>query len=763
MKISLILSLFFSCCIAYASKCREIKNDLLALENKLQNSCINSDKNADCCRPCVRGDCSLESLKRKCVKKKDLYSRYNTKLAQLIIAEGIQSLRLGIHNNYNALNDLSEKHIATAEKRVNELTHSLDKANLLYLALYTNNDEQGNQANQNNRGDVSTLFANYSSEQPVESFVLTQCKQMQFSAMKFCKEFKDYKKSHPTKYPEFLKTLKGFLSADNVYVSNDETRISRFQTYQDKLNITTRFKGENISQTPYEFLKGTKSDHYQKIIALKAELFKLKNTDLAPEQERLIKTKILKQANALDKINIQYRPLPDNQFVYEQETINFLTKNFDDTFEQLQLPGLLIEGDFKDHFIKSAKRVHQDLKRHAFVMQKLAKSHDCNNVQCLAYKCSAGRNTAGILDACTEIDFFIEHQQAKKKIDTAKACLDNTTNNAKLACLEAQVPPDSDIGKIKKELAQLDSALRMQDNTDLSRVLNMKKAMGLKALEINKCVDHYKDTIDGIQSLDCGRSSDLAQDTKSYNFAVDGTKVALNLSRNLIQANLSQLGHDNQLKNLTQDFVRDCESGKYDQDSICQYYLDEEEWKRDYDKAQAALLKKRQVERRKRELRNQELDAQNDIRYGQEAVKQFFASTALYSMPLIGLATQTSIMKTQSAQAKMNITWQKNRILNNIQQFSQTQNQQQNFTATNFGVPQLGTSLGDYQSFQAENQVGALRRKSPFQFRMSIPGPVNLNNLMQTTTENRLKKQSTTRNQQKISFFLAPSFSEKSP
>ncbi len=94
--------------------------------------------------------------------------------------------------------------------------------------------------------------------------------------------------------------------------------------------------------------------------------------------------------------------------------------------------------------------------------------------------------------------------------------------------------------------------------------------------------------------------------------------------------------------------------------------------------------------------------------------------------------TQTSVQRSKTRFAQESITMQKNLILENLSRLSQNQQDPipADFVATNFGATQMGTTLGDYQNFQATSQSHIFSSYSPLQFRMHIPRQIDAERLI---------------------------------
>ena len=293
----LFLILSFYSFTTLAVTCQDLKIDLLAVEDSLQNSYLKMASGGECCEPCMDGmkdDCKNGVYNLQCIKKKDLEALYNSKMAELIIAEGIHALALGIETNHNALNDLTKENLKTAEEKIIKLEESLQKANLLYLALFPNksNDKDALQIRKSNDGDFATLLSAYSSSMSIEAYISKQCASSQFSAMSFCSEIKKTKKDNPKLHKNFLETLTGFLTADSKVIDFDDNRRSRYEVYQEKLKITETDNGQTREQTPKEYYE---SENYQLIKSLKSKLAELRlSGNSAPKKKEIGKEKVAK-------------------------------------------------------------------------------------------------------------------------------------------------------------------------------------------------------------------------------------------------------------------------------------------------------------------------------------------------------------------------------------------------------------------------------------------------------------------------------------
>lgn len=682
--------------------CNNIKNDLLAIETEIQNSCINKGSDGKCCPICVGDDCDKKIYDLQCIARKDLDALYNSKMAELIIEEGLTSIMLALANNHMALNDLKYEQIKKADDYINGLEQNLVKADLLYNGLKENTED-------GNTGDRSTFFNKYSeSKKNLDIFIKDNCQSPQFSHMKFCERVTFYKENHPDFYKEFLLTLEGFLQTDRKVADFDDARKVRYETYQEKLKIKV---GDKLF-TPDEF---SKSAQYLKMKELKNLLSNYRVDTHSPETRKIKAKEILKKANALDRVDIHFNPTSTDN----RRTTLFLQQQFDLPFAQVDMPALVIEGDFKEHFDHAITRSKLDKAQNEKALLTKSKEVGCYDVSCIESKCDAS-TSENVLWLCEELKIYKEQETAINHLNKAKSCLNEKKFNDKKTCLMGLGAHQKSLKTLRKELADLEKARWLQDNNENFKKLNIQKSMGIYALEKNSCRDHSPYTIDGVHETDCLPQKTLVPDYEAYQMSLNGQKISLQYENQLLKETLASLKVND--KDLTQKFVKDCQEENHSQNSLCQYYVDNDLWKQRLDNEYKA---------RKNIVRMPPPEDEGPD-YTGIATDQLIKSSALYSVPLISSYAQTWMMQSSTKSAINSIKTYDDFYMSYYKSYMEGQN---NTQYTNYGLSQFGTSYNDYSNFQLNNQSTIFKNPSNlFQSSLTVPSPVNLSQLIQAKT-----------------------------
>ena len=697
--------------------CTDIKNDLLALEYKLQNSCMKVGSDGLCCPPCIGAECNQSKNRNlNCMTKKDLEAEYNKKMAELIIQEGILSLSLGIESNHNALSDLSEKHIKDAQKYMDNMEESLDKADLLYLALYNNKDKDGQTAK--TKDDESTIFAeyhHYPNKDNIEAYVEDKCALAQFSSMKFCSKFKELKQKNPNNFEAALETLKGFLKADTIMSNDDGVRKEKYKNYQVQLKI----KQDTKVMTPGKFKE---SGPYKSLANLNKKLQAYKGSSKSKQNAE----DILKMANKIKKITVGYK-LEDTTDTAGADvsmdntpTTNFFRENFSLPLKQLDLPSLIMDGDYKDHFKNSYERVSIDLKKHEqALLVGPANSGECKgkNINCFKQKCKNSRPSS--IGICGDYYRYTKHEKVKEKLSTAYSCITNkgSTPDKKRECLqEVNENSTTSIAKLREELKNLERSRQIQDGHEVFAKLNLKKAMGIHALKSNYCTDHIQKTISisGVDKTDCGRDPNLSKGYEAYQLGVKSQEITIALNNQILNQDLAKLGWDGEdSKNLQKEFRERCKTDREEVGSLCQYYEDEEAW------AQAV--------REDREARKNAIKIvpikEKEPSYFKDATKTFATSFLNNSAPLIQSFFALQAQEYQTVNQISAIQNYDMAYMNSYNNFVNLSNSENGTYFSNFGSQNNGTSYSSLSSFQ--NKSTPYRDpNNPFQLSLNYKAPV---------------------------------------
>lgn len=702
--------------------CNDIKNNLLFLELKLQNSCERIQPDGSCCDiddGLNQDEKNKGSFNPQCITKKDLEAKYNQKMAELVIAEGFASMALAIEANHNALNDLTRKQIDKAKEKVEKLEKSLFIADLFYHATFDNTTTNGNK----NLGYTAILFEDYDPSQNLEDFINQKCISVQFSNMPFCDKMTNSKNN--LAYPDFLITLKGFLDLDDNTFSTSFDRNERFKKYQQSLAIKL---GSNTSTlSPSDFLM---SKHYKKILDLKDKLIKYGE---APTQGKA--TQILNLSKEIGPISVGYEISKDDPSIH---TSQFLEKNFNDPLKQLDLPSLIIDGDFKEYFEGTKMKVSIDYNIHEKAFLERLKNNpydDCSDLNCAQKKCQ-NKSQPGI-GICPEYHSLIKHENVVKTLDQAAQCMQpSKKTDDKKNCLAKLAPKESSISTLKSELKRLAELRKRQDAASPFTELNLEKSMALHALSSNYCQDHFKKfSLNGIQHTDCGVSLELASDYEAYQLNIDGEHISISLNNQLMQETLAKLGKASDMNTLEKQFTAYCKEDRPGANTICNYYKDKEAFAVSMKNAQ--IIRERAAKRRAQRSKQASLKEEqknNWVSGAKSFTKSFIKGLVNNSAPLVQSYFSLQAQEMQTANQLTAIQSYNTAYMNSLNAYLNANDPNNSQYFSSWGEQNLGSNYQSLSTFQQSNQSFAFRNpNNPLNFSFSIPGPVNPSDLIQTS------------------------------
>ena len=702
-----ILSFLFPFYI-FGINCQDIKTDLLALENKIQNTCIDQKEDGSCCNLCEEGseNCDQNNIKLRCIRKKDLEALYNEKLAELIIAEGIASLKLGVETNQNALNDLTAEQLDQAKKKLKAFEKASTHLRLFDLML----DEQGGKS----------LFYDYynfkASGGSLADYLEQTCKMDHFSRNRFCNEYKN------SNHPDFLVKVQGFLNADQMIGNDDELRKKRYKNYQNAISLKTA-SGKAIKP------RDLKEQHpaFKETLEIKDIV---NAYDVTPsKQNAKVLLSALNNLSDLGAIGI------DSQAGDQLSTaVEFLKTDINLPKDVLNFPELFLDGAYGDYFNNTYKRITKDVNSHT---QALLSQTNYNTIENLKSACNSnGLDDYGV---CNEsLNFLNKQKNAKNLMAAAKECMKEKQSSSraikqkeKISCLKNLLPDSSsNIAKLRRELSDLERAKNRQDNEDIFKKLNLKKAMGIKALSLKNCAYTHRETIDGIDSTDCSPNSTLSSDYEFSQFILNNQDISLNLNNDLLNNTLADLEDKDLLKDYKESFINNCENTTlFKRDALCEYFIDDKRFKDKLNEQINAKVTKDRLQMIEN-TENTRLKLERKKQRQKDIIYDSLATSFLNMAPAVANSYfQTAIMEDQANRAISSINAYDEFYMNYRNQYlSQSNNPNAPFyNASNFGQGFMGTSFYDYQNFQLTNQNNIFRDPTnPVQYSLSLPNPTLL-------------------------------------
>ena len=115
--------------MAHGQSCRDLADDLLAIEYKLKSSRLNK------CDGDQLFGCRKNSDEESKKTLAEHQIEYNTAMAQLIIKEGLIHLGMSLESDHRALEQLTVADLMKAKNTKKSFDQNLNKANLLESAM----------------------------------------------------------------------------------------------------------------------------------------------------------------------------------------------------------------------------------------------------------------------------------------------------------------------------------------------------------------------------------------------------------------------------------------------------------------------------------------------------------------------------------------------------------------------------------------------------------------------------------------------------
>lgn len=707
--IGLFFSFIFGVSSTLAIECDDMRKDILALEYKIQNSSL-----AKCSDASHGGICCREGDPQSCKTKQELDKEYNKALAELIIAEGIQSLGLSLEGNHNAINDIRAEDIDKAVGYVQDMNQSLNKAELLYDALNFKADPIKN--------EDTSIFSEYkgSTQQEVSLYLWDKCQNSIFKDEAFCTKMKELNTSNIDSYHDLMNTMSGFLNSDKQINNSDRERRPRYQSYQDRLMIQkdgTNFNPENF--------KGT--DHFKSLNELSGLLKELQKKRKSTEPTKELAEKILTLAGSIEDISVNYNLDSAGGATPNPEVTSFIKSSFDNVLNQLDLPGMVLEGGVKDNFKNTSKKLINEVKLHKNSFQKKlapflenirnenldgqSVAEWCNNsfdTQCLRILC--GESSVSKPNTCAnfanfdmnsyyqELKELDDHQETSGVLLDAQSCLEKDISLLeKKECLQ-NLPVDhqTPLSQLRENLANARKALQYINNGPVFKKLNGQKAMALDALNSNYCRFTGDTALIDPSYGDCRPNEQIGEDYTVLNLALNAGEAMINLNHDLFKDVLNKEVSTPKMNELKKELLEDCANGKAkDLEQICYYYQDKIAWKERWEEEKQA---------RKNEI------VINDKPYVEEDPYTVWDAGAVMGRVFLGSLTPLTIAWLETDYVKTQTNYQINAINNYNDAYMTSLN---NYYSTldyynsldpvtvNYGYANTGFTYGDYSTFQS--------------------------------------------------------------
>jgi hypothetical protein len=223
----LLLLIFSIPNFANAASCKQLRQDLLAIDYKLNFELCDKAKEQTC---------------RHKGPYHELLLEYNKAMARLIIEEGIMAIGQSIENSHNSLSLLKKVNLDKAQSYFTKLEDSLAKATLLEKAM-----DPTDQITKT-RADGSTSKISMWSPSQIPDSKLSNFKKFKshisqvicndMNSKKICKEI--FKTESEEKRDVLLKTLHGFVMADREIIRTESSAASSVVIHDT--NPTSRYE-----------------------------------------------------------------------------------------------------------------------------------------------------------------------------------------------------------------------------------------------------------------------------------------------------------------------------------------------------------------------------------------------------------------------------------------------------------------------------------------------------------------------------------------
>ena len=692
--------------LALAVLCSEMKNDLMAIEYKLQTSCVKPDEFGNCC---------ANKSSKLCKSKQVIESQYNRALAELIIAQGLASIGMGIEANHNALNDLTEDQINKATKQISDMDLSLAKAEIISQALNpkTNEDFFNDYDDDDDDDD---------DDEEISVFIKEKCNKIKNT---FCESVQKLKEEKNPHFSKALNTLKGFISADRqMRVSeNKDIRDGRYKDYIARLEIQLGDEKMSVSK-----FKDEENGHYQKLMNIKRLLIERENSQNKADDE-----KILTLLNQTQDISVNY--VRNNSGTRGAHAI--IEQQFNKVFTQIDLPAVLNIESIQHNFQQTKFKIANGIKKHRITLDKDLKdrmkklpntvmNNECKNLNlksCLRRLCEEPNNKTprrcnkrfdniGLDNEYQDLKSLDEHSKSQDRLSAAQKCLGLKTMLEKKLCLEKLSHNNkTDISKLKRNLTRYQVELSEQNDSEKFTLMNIQENMALNAYKQNGCLsqnDKYIQTFLGIKT-DCFKSGLLATDTQAINLGLNGLTAMIALDTEQAKEFINNEHPQSTLKKYKKEFLTNCnesDENKMKLASFCDYYKKEHDFYTNISRKQAA---------KKNTQRIQTTRVKERYNYLTEGLKTFGKTTLAQFPHMLNTALNYDMVKMQTQNQIQGINNYNTSYMQRLDAINNTINNpfQSTFSLSNWGFYDTGFTYGDHSNFGA-NQPAVYNQPNPF-------------------------------------------------
>ncbi len=573
MKIKSFFFLFLiipsSALIAGTRMCNNLKEELLAIEYKLQTdtlyTCGSKEAKAmdsdTCCNP---------KDPDSCLTRKDAEANYNSILSKLTLAKGIQAVGMALEGHHNTFTDLKEERLDEAISASEKLDLSVTKADLIYSMLEfkdgTNVFSDFNNYLNSESSDVDTT-----EDEILQMYLRDKCGRSStspFKQLRFCKKYlslADHSTDSDKKRKEFLEiknSLAGFIASDNFVINDDRQRQRRFEDYQKKLLVHVK---DGEFTTPGEFIN---SPEMVKVRELQKALEDLKKAKLAGKPSSTLVTKVLDLSSQVKKINVNYQIAVQEDgspVIAGDEMSTFINENLQKVLSQVDIGSLVTDKHLLDQFDIMTKKLDTTVDRQASLFNNRLKTllkgkkgemvggrsiasfcGDTFDENCLRTVCQnnkdycPGGQAAGLNDLYSQLQQHDKQREGHSLLKKAKLCLsDNKELKDKQECLNQlsdlkSENIESDIGRLKRDLEKAKKKLTYIEFGQPFETYNNQKALVLNAYRANKCIvspDSKVNVNGNAPSFQCSPLKTANIDNEVLTIAEDGEAIGITLAK----------------------------------------------------------------------------------------------------------------------------------------------------------------------------------------------------------------------------------------
>lgn len=558
---------------------------MIVIENQILKSrlpaCSEEQKNF-----CCRGD-----EPDSCLTNREANSRYNDIMAKLVIYEGILALGQSINDNHKLIKHMGNSRIQESKKHISDFFDSLHKSELIYNSLELNGEN----------GIWNSYDGANSSE--METYLNTACAAGN-NFQKFCDSFNRIMAQEPSKKFNYLESLHGFATADQMVLDNN--RRSDYEKYKDYLTLT--IDGEEVN-----YNEAQNHPEVKNLVSLKEKL-----SSLSTSEGDEIPQEILALSKKLNKVNVKYNAGVNVRSRFKEFISEDIEQNIAKYNQSTQL--LLGVQDFKSNIEKFHKSFEKQQNSNKVSIEKDLVAYYVNNeqartelgcddfigggqIQCLKNACQPQQNNVG---ACNNTDpkvnEFYKQIVAVEKLDetqemleSTKVCLDKDNLDEQQACIISMKADlfeiaDDEVEKLRSELAHIEKVRLTMNQGKPFQDLNYKKLMATYAYKQKGCIKKEDHLALNNYHSSCGVPEINSLDTSLLSLTDDIDEVVINLADSKgLKSDLSF--DDNLMNSYREDFLDECKTTKESTTasadrSLCTYY---EKAQQEYEENQRAI------------------------------------------------------------------------------------------------------------------------------------------------------------------------------